>query len=238
MDSGRSPVKLTPVYNASRELGANFVELAGWQVPQAFNEIEGEIGASGRSVVLADGSASGKLLVEGRSVEKLLQSIWSTPPLAIGQGEIIDSKYLYRLREDLFFIHLDPGEEDAADKTLSEAVEESGELITVTDLTHGRADLMLVGPRSSQLLSRLCGLDFHPSQFPDLWAKQSSVAKTRQLILRHDIKPQDGTLILAFSLIGARSLAAYLWDTIQDAGHDLDLVLIGRSALEELRVGG
>jgi aminomethyltransferase len=238
MDSGRSPVKLTPVYNASRELGANFVELAGWQVPQAFNEIEGEIGASGRSVALADGSASGKLLVEGRSAEELLHSIWSTPPLAIGQGEIIDSKYLYRLREDLFFIHLDPGEEDATAKTFSEAVEKSGELITVTDLTHGRADLMLVGPRSSQLLSRLCGLDFHPRQFPDLWAKQSSVAKTHQLILRRDIKLRDRTPILAFSLIGARSLAAYLWDTIQDAGRDLDLVLIGQSALEKFRVGG
>jgi heterotetrameric sarcosine oxidase gamma subunit len=132
---------------------------------------------------------------------------------------------------------LDPGEEDAAVKTLSGAVEKSGELITVTDITHGRADLLLVGSRSTELLSRLCSLDFHPGHFPDLSAKQSSVAKTRQLILRHDIKPRDGAPILTFSLIGARSLAAYLWGTIQEAGHDLDLTPIGQSALEKLRAG-
>jgi sarcosine oxidase subunit alpha len=235
MDSGQSPVKLTPIYDASRELGAHFVELAGWQVPQAFSKIEDEIAASGRNVALADCSASGKLVVEGKSAEPFLQTIWSSPPLAIGQGEIIDSKHVYRLREDVFFIHLDPGKEAAAARTLSEAVEKSGDLITVTDITHGRADLLLVGPRCSQLLSRLCSLDFHPSHFPDLWAKQSSMAKTRQLILRRDIKPQNGAPILAFSLIGARSLAAYLWDTIQEAGHDLDLTPIGQSALEKLR---
>jgi heterotetrameric sarcosine oxidase gamma subunit len=237
MDPGQSPVKLTPINDASRELGVQFVEIAGWQVPQVFNKIEDEIAASGRNVTLADGSASGKLVVEGKSAEAFLQTIWSTPPLAIGQGEKIDSKHVYRIRDDVFFIHLNPGEEDAAAKTLSEAVEKSGDLITVTDITHGRADLLLVGPRSTQLLSRLCSLDFHPSHFPDLWAKQSSVAKTRQLILRHDIKPRDGAPILAFSLIGARSLAAYLWATIREAGHDLDLAPIGQSALEKLRVG-
>jgi aminomethyltransferase len=237
MNSSQSPVKLTPIYDASRELGAHFVELAGWQVPQAFNKTGDEISASGRNVTLGDGSASGKLVVEGKSAEAFLQTIWSNPPLAIGQGEIIDSKHVYRLREDQFFIHLDPGKEDAAAKTLSGALKKSGELITVTDITHGRADLLLIGPRSTQLLSRLCSLDFHPGHFPDLCAKQSSVAKTRQLILRHDIKPQDGAPILAFSLIGARSLAAYLWRTIQEAGHDLDLAPIGQAALEKLREG-
>lgn len=235
MNPSRSPTKLAPVHDAARELGANFVELAGWQVPQVFSTAEEEVTIARRSVALSDGSASGKIVVEGQPAEAVLQAAWAIPSLATGQGVIVDFKCVFRLCDDQFFIHLDPGAEDASAKTLTGAVEKSGELVTVTDITHGRADLLLVGPQCRQLLSRLCSLDFHPSQFPDLSAKQSSVAKTRQLILRHDLKPRDGAPIPAFSLIGARSLAAYLWQTILEAGHDLDLAPIGRSALERLR---
>ena len=96
-------------------------------------------------------------------------------------------------------------------------------------VTHGQADLVLIGPFSMDLLSRLCGLDFHSKHFPNLTAKQSSVAKTRQLILRRDLGEH-----LAFSLIGARSLADYLWQMIFEAGQDLNIAPVGQSALQRL----
>ena len=233
----QSPTKLTPLHETARELGANFVEFAGWQVPQVFSTVEDEVNVARLSVALCDGSASGKIMVEGLPAAAVLQAAWTIPPLAIGQGILLDFKRVFRLRENQFFIHLDPGGEDATVETLTSVVEKSGELVTVTDITHGRADLRLIGPQCRQLLSRLCSLDFHPSLFPDLSAKQSSVAKARQLIIRHDLKPRDEASIPAFSLIGARSLAAYLWQTILEAGHDLDLVPLGWSALERLQAG-
>jgi aminomethyltransferase len=237
MNPSQPPEKLTPVHEAAQETGANFVDLAGWQVPQVFSTIEEEVAIAGRSVALADASASGKILVEGQGAEAVLQAAWAIPSLATGQGIVVDGKHVYRLRADQFFIHLDPGTEGAAVKTLAGTLEKGGELVTVTDITHGRADLLLLGPYSSELLSRLCGLDFHPSQFPNLSARQSSLAKTRQLILRHDLKPPDGPPVPAFSLIGGRSLAAYLWQTILETGHDLDLAPIGWLALERLQSG-
>lgn len=237
MNLGQSPIKLTPVHVVAREIGANFVDLAGWQVPQVFTTAEEEVTVAKKSVALADGSASGKIVVEGQGAEALLQAAWAKPSLATGQGIVVDAKHVYRLRDDQYFIHLDPGKEDEALQSLTGGLEGSDELVTVTDITHGRADLLLIGPQCTELLSRLCSLDFHPSQFPDLSAKQSSLAKTRQLILRHDLKPPDGSQILAFSLIGARSLATYLWQTILEAGHDLDLAPIGWSALERLQSG-
>lgn len=237
MDSSQSPAKLTPIHDAARKLGANFVEFAGWQVPQVFSMAEEEVTVARQSVALADASASGKVVVEGQPAEAVLQAAWAIPSLAIGQGVIVDSKHVFRLRDDQFFIHLEPGTEGAAAKSLTGAVEKSGELVTVTDITHGRADLLLVGPRSTQLLSRLCSLDFHPDHFPDLTAKQSSAAKTRQLILRRDIKPLDAPPIPAYSLIGARSLAVYLWATILEAGRDLDIAPIGQAALDKLLAG-
>lgn len=237
MNSVQSPMKVSPIYDASRELGAQFTDRGGWQVPAQFSGIEDEQAVARRAVALADNSVSGKIMVEGRAVESVLRATWALPRLATGQGAVIDSMRVYRLREDQFFVHLDPGAEDAAMKAAHDAMVRQNESAAVTDVTHGLADLRLIGPRCTELLSRLCSLDFHPSQFPDLSARQSSVAKTRQLILRHDLETETGGAIPAYSLIGARSLAIYLWQTIREAGQDLELGLIGQLALEALAGG-
>lgn len=238
MNSSQLPTKALPLHDVAREIGATFVDLAGWQLPQVFTTVEQEETIARRGVALADSSASGKIVVEGKQAESVLQAAWAIPSLAIGQGVVLGSRYVYRLRDDQFFVHLEPGGEDSAEKILTKEGERSGDLVTVSDITHGRAELLLIGPFSSGLLSRLCSLDFHASQFPDLNARQSSVAKTRQLILRHDMKPPDGPAVPLFSLIGGRSLATYLWRTILEAGRSLDVAPIGWFALEALRVGG
>jgi heterotetrameric sarcosine oxidase gamma subunit len=103
------------------------------------------------------------------------------------------------------------------------------DLITVTDITPGCAELWLIGPHSPLLLSRLCGLDFHERRFPNHTAQRSSVAKTTQTIIRRD----RGDLP-AYALIGRRSLAAYLWQTIMEAGKDLKIQPIGLDAFKQL----
>lgn len=234
IDLSQTPVKLTPLYNTAQRLGAQFKDLAGWQLPERFTTVEAEVAAARRSVALADGSANGKLRVEGQQAGTVLSAVWDVEPapaaLAVGAGTAVaGDSYLYRLRADLFFVSTPPAVETETVALVSRAAQDAGDLVTVTDLTHGRSELRLVGPASAELLSRLCGLDFHPSAFPDSAAKQSSVAKTSQLIIRRHMGP-----LPAFSLVGARSLAAYLWDTIVEAGHDLDIVPLGQDALETL----
>ena len=87
----------------------------------------------------------------------------------------------------------------------------------------------MIGPASQELLSKVCGLDFHPSVFPNETAKQSSLAKTTQLIIRRDIGK-----LPAFSIIGAQSLGPYVWDTPMEAGREFGIVPIGRAALAAL----
>lgn len=226
--------KLTPLHFTSQKSGAEFIELAGWQVPQVFSTVESEEAIARQGVALADMSATGKILVEGDSAEPVLKALTSMPSLKIGQGAIAGDKgYLYRLRKDYFFFHTPPGIEETVIRQLVEAEPGLTAEVSITDITHGRANLMLIGPHSGELLSRLCGLDFHPKQFPNLTAKQSSVAKTRQLILRQDLGKQ-----LAFSLIGDRSLATYLWRTTIEAGQDLNIAPIGQAAIEILEETG
>jgi glycine cleavage system aminomethyltransferase T len=58
---------------------------------------------------------------------------------------------------------------------------------------------------------------------------QTSVAKTHQLIIRADVID-----LPAYRLIGGRALGAYVWDTLMEAGRDLQLSPIGCQALERL----
>jgi heterotetrameric sarcosine oxidase gamma subunit len=140
------------------------------------------------------------------------------PTLAINQGAVIPDGVVYRLRQDLFLLNTAVAGETAVHANLEEAIQAQVVFVTVTDGTHGRFQFQLRGERSPVLLSRVCGLDFHDSQFPNLTAKQSSVAKTAQIIMRQDVDE-----VRAYFLLGARSLAVYVWQTLQQAGQDLGL---------------
>jgi sarcosine oxidase subunit alpha len=141
-----------------------------------------------------------------------------------------DGRTIYRLRDDQFFISTVANDVEGITAGLTTAARKAEGLVTVTDMTHGRSQLLVIGPKAAELMSRLCGLDFQDSQFPKLAARQSSVAKTRQLILR-----QDTAELPAYALIGSRSLAAYLWRTTLEAGRDLRIAPIGQKTFDGLK---
>ena len=213
--------KQSPLHTTVQMLGAAFQDEAGWQIPDRYADPDRGAAAARERVALADASASGKIVVEGRTCEGVVQSAIGIEPLDVGRGAVAGSTSVYRLRSDRFFVHTHPGDEAKTIAAL-ESARPPDELVTVTDFTHGWAEIGVLGPSAAELLSRLCGLDFHESAFPNLTAKQSSVAKTSQLILRRD---SDG--VPAYSLLGPRSLAAYLWETAMEAGEDLGIIPVG-----------
>lgn len=170
----------------------------------------GETAVSHPTFTLTDHSANGKISVQGNKADQVLHA----SHLAVGQGMEIESGQLYRLRHNLFYLSTPPEAVAVVMNGLETAVQQTNEFITVTDITNGRFEFHLAGRQSQELLSRLCGLDFH--HFPHLNARQSSVAKTSQLILRYDQQN-----LPTYALIGARSFAMYVWETILKAGRDL-----------------
>lgn len=209
--------KHTPIYEIAKKLDAEFAELDGWQVAHRFGQA-----ADMESVALSDQSHNGKIRIEGRTAGMMLDA----DELAVGAGKAVKYGRIYRLRRDLFFVTTEAGTVADVAGSLTTLAADQPDLITVTDVTHGNAELWLIGPQSTELLSRLCGLDFHDSQFPNGTAKQSSVAKTTQLIIRRDLGD-----VPAYAIIGGRSLAAYLWQTILEAGQDLGIQPIGLEGL-------
>lgn len=225
MSSSRTPIKSTPLHATAQRLGATFTEQRGWYIPDVYTTPEAEIASAQERIALADETPNGKLLLEGDQAKSVLMAVFDLNSLKINEG----CDGIYRLRNDLFFLSTPPGREVSAQKKLTTASAASEQFVTVTDITHGRAEIRVIGPDSRELLSKLCGLDFHPSVFPNETAKQSSLAKTTQLIIRRDIGE-----LSAFSIIGSQSLGPYVWDTMMEAGREFGVVPIGMAALAAL----
>ena len=218
--------KQTPIHDIARSQGAAFVDIGGWLVVDAFGGEQKSIPAMTRDVALLDRSARAKVLVDGAAASAVVERAWDVPHLAVNGGAVHAQGAVYRLRHDRYFLSAPPGLEATLESTTARAMRQEDGLLTITDVTHGQAELWLLGPAAAELLSRLCGLDFHPASFPNLTARESSVAKTAQLVIRCDAARQR-----AYAIVGARSLGAYLWQTIIEAAHDLNLLLCGEALL-------
>ena len=192
-------IKQTPIVEIAPP-GAPAVEAGGWLVAAPVSLPGG--------LLLADESHRGKIMIHGRAGERAVAALGVEAPAAVGQSAHAGDVAVYRLRADQLFVNTAPGGEGELLAVLAGA--DGGDMVTVTDVTHGRAQLRLSGRRAAEVLSRLCALDFHPDHFPDGAARQTSVAKTTQLVIRDDVAG-----VLSYALVGARSLGAYLWTTIQ-----------------------
>jgi heterotetrameric sarcosine oxidase gamma subunit len=219
------PTRLTPLLEPARAAGARFAERDGWQIAESFAGTDAETAAVRRAVGLADATPNGKILIEGGAAESLLAAVLAAPALAIGAGAAVGGAWVYRLRPDQFFLSTPPASETALVDRLR--TQRGDRFVTVTDLTAARAELLVLGPAAPALLSQLCGLDF--GRFPDGAARPSSVAKTAQLLIRRD---RGG--LPAWAVIGARSLGAYLWSAVLEAGRDRGIVPVGDAAVRAL----
>ncbi len=222
--------RLSPLYQTHLSLKATFGDVSKWQVAQTVSSESVELKAARESVGLSDLSDRVKIMVEGAQSSEVMHQAFAISELAVSSGTAVaNDVHIYRLRRDRFYVSGPTGQEAAIMSTLNTARAGVDGLVTVNDETNGRAEILLAGPESATCLSRICGLDFYEKEFPNHSAKQSSVAKTRQLIMRRDIAG-----VPAYYLSGGRSFATYLWNIILEAGQDLTIRPIGRNAITQL----
>ncbi len=222
-------MKLTPLHTTIQKHGAAFIETGDWRFPRGYTNPEQELAAARERVALADVSPHGKLFIEGRSAPDAVRAAFGSAPETIGSGINLEAGHLYRLRPDQFYLVTPPGAETQAATHLEAAIAAHKLFVTVTNQTHGLAELRLIGPASRAVLSQLCALDFADEAFQNMTVKQTSVAKTKQMVIRRDFGD-----LPTYTLSGAASLAAYLWGVILEAGHEFDIAPIGVEALKKL----
>lgn len=104
------------------------------------------------------------------------------------------------------------------------------ELVTVLDLTHGRALLRLTGPAAAGMLAKVCAIDLAGQ--PDGAAFRSSVARVVTDVTRDDQgRPSGATgpgttgpgTVPSYLLGCERSYGQYLFDALLDAGAEFGI---------------
>ena len=100
------------------------------------------------------------------------------------------------------------------------AAQEAGqELVTVLDLTHGRALMRLTGTPAAATLAKLCSIDLADASTPNGTAFRSSVAKVVADVIRDDQQSTAG-IVASYLLHCERSYGQYLFGALLDAGRE------------------
>jgi heterotetrameric sarcosine oxidase gamma subunit len=104
----------------------------------------------------------------------------------------------------------------------SAGIDEGGDVLSVVDISHGRAMLRLTGADSADLLSHLVAVDLSPTAVPDGISLRTYVGSIVTDLVRDDV---DGTR--SFVLHSERSAGGSLLDSLIDAGRALGVVFAG-----------
>jgi sarcosine oxidase subunit alpha len=114
------------------------------------------------------------------------------------------------------------GDTDAARRVQDELAAAHDELVTVVDLTHGRALLRLTGDDAPAVLAKVCAIDLHDDATPDGTALRTRIAAVTADLVRDD---RDGARSY---LVGCeRSSGRYLFDELRHAGAALGVGVDG-----------
>ncbi|MBE7549510.1 MAG: hypothetical protein HS126_00335 [Anaerolineales bacterium] len=158
------------------------------------------------------------VLIQGE-VGDLLQQYFAQIPAKPGDLVEVSGGVLARLTPtELYLFGLSPDVQLPSVAAIEDSLAKEPHFAHATDYTHGKAVIRLTGAVAAELLSKICGLDFHPTVFPNLRVAQTSVAKIKTLIARHD---QGETP--AYFLHVNRSLGQYFWEVVWEAGQEFGI---------------
>jgi sarcosine oxidase subunit alpha len=97
--------------------------------------------------------------------------------------------------------------------------------IYVTDVTSVYAQLLLAGPRSREVLSKLTSLNLSENARGNLTCAQANVAHVHGIILRKDLAG-----IPAYHLLVGREYGESVWESVLHAGHEFHIASFGLEA--------
>jgi len=259
-------LRVSPFYHRQQELGAEFYQSGGWETPQYYEsnadlvdryseEIPRQDGWQGinrspiegaehlhtrDNVSLFDMTSFSSIVVSGDDAGEFLQTVCSNDmDIDVGQvryslllnegGTILADITVVRLGESEYMVTTGGGNspgihggwiQDHAPETVSVTVEESA-----------KCTVGLWGPNSRLLLQRVTDADVTNEGFPYFSAKQIYVGDVPVTALRVSYAGELGWELWAPTEYGQK-----LWDTLWEAGSDLDVRPMGGGALESMRL--
>jgi glycine cleavage system aminomethyltransferase T/glycine/D-amino acid oxidase-like deaminating enzyme len=263
-ESARS-VRTTPLHERLEARGACFAEAAGWEraawfLPEAarargekaewrygwgrqpwFTYAAQEHKAVRTGVGLFDLSPFGKIRVEGRDAEAVLQLV-SANDVAVAPGRIAYTQWLNRnggveadltvarLSEDAFLV-VTSAASVLRDLAWLKRHTPDGAHCVATDITAGEACLAVMGPRSRELLAPLVDVSLANDAFPFGSCREIEIGYA--VARAHRISYVGE---LGWEIYVSVDMARQVFDTLVERGAQVDLRLCGTHALDSCRM--
>ncbi len=232
-------MKRTPLYNRHKELGARFIEFAGWEMPLQYSGVFEEHYAVRKSAGLFDVSHLARIEVRGKEaapfvnllittdLERLKEGCAQYTFLCDKNGRIIDDLLVYKKGEGSVFLCANAINREKVVKWLEEYAAPYN--VEIKDLTETTAQLAIQGPEALGILQRLTNSNL--SDIKRFSTGEIGFNGITLFISRTGYTGEDG-----FELYFPSSLAESVWNKLVATGVTSGLKPAGLGARDTLRL--
>ena len=212
-------MKRTPLYDAHVKLNAKMVPFAGWEMPVYYSGIMAEHKAVRTAAGIFDIGHMGAVGVSGQNALQYLQNLLSNDvsKLDVGSsqysiilndsGGVIDDIFVYRL-PDHYMLILNASNNDKDIEWLKKKIHGG---VKIKDLKNHLTLLALQGPKSQEILQKICDADLKSLGHHKIIS--SLISHLPSFISRTGYTGEDG-----FELFFDRSKAETIWNKLVELG--------------------
>jgi aminomethyltransferase len=235
-------LKRTALYEEHLKLKGRMVPFGGWELPVQYSGVMAEHQAVRTACGLFDVSHMGEIEIEGPGALAFLSRVTINDPstLALWQaqysafcnesGGIIDDLVIYRTGEQRYFLVVNASNTDKDFDHLSRLHREwTGDPISLKNRSADYSQIALQGPRSAEVLARVCPLALDSIQ--NYWCAEGTVAGARALVARTGYTGEDG-----FEIYLSPADAPTAWRALLDSGAGAGILPCGLGARDTLRL--
>ncbi|HJU23324.1 MAG TPA: sarcosine oxidase subunit alpha family protein [Casimicrobiaceae bacterium] len=247
------PIRKTPLHAWHEAQGAVFEDVGQWKRPRYYpksaermhDAVDRECLAARNCVAIQDVSTLGKIDIHGPDAVELLERIytndWKT--LDVGRcryglmldenGMVMDDGVTTRIADDHYLMTTTTGGAARVVAWLERWLQTEWPNLRVhlTSVTDHWAASAVVGPRSRDVLARVCrGIDLAPGAFPYLASREATLAGIPVRIARVSFSGE-----LAYEVYVCANEAQHVWDALIDAGAVFGIAPYGTEAMHVLR---
>jgi len=251
-------IKTTPIYNKLKVQGAQFIDNYGWEKPKwfsdnnekenysyrrnnSFNYVKNECENVYNNVGLLDLSTFAKYEISGRNSEEFLERLCANK-IPQQEGSIILTHMLNekgRIQSELTITRFSNNNFYVLSSTASELRDldwflqhkKADEYVNIKNITDDYGVLVLVGPKSRDVLSELTNEDLSNEKFPWLKAKEINIADIKVKALRINYIGE-----LGWELHHSFKDMENLYDKLMSAGKKYSISNFGTYAVNSLRL--
>ncbi|UCH74379.1 MAG: aminomethyltransferase, partial [Rhodospirillales bacterium] len=245
------PVRRSPMHHRHREAGAQMMVAGAWMRPAWYgapderdDAIRREVQAVRRAVGLIDVSTLGGLEIRGPDAAEFMERMYTGAFRALPEGRsryalmtdetgvIIDDGIACRLSDGHYYATATTGGADGVYRAMLWHNAQWRLDVDVTNATAAWCGVNLAGPKSRDVLARVCGdIDLSAEAFAYMGVREGTVGGIPCRLLRVGFVGE-----LGFELHAAADCGEALWDELLAAGQDEGIRPFGVEAQRALRL--